>query len=155
MEADSKKGNVGLSSEDEKSVRQAIIDAELKTSGEIRVHIEENCRVDVLDRAAYVFEKLKMHKTKFRNGALFYLSMNDHKFAVIGDAGINAVVEDNFWEEVRDKLAVYFANGQFADGLVHGIKLTGERLKRYFPYPDDDINELPDDISYEKFPKTD
>jgi uncharacterized membrane protein len=96
LEADSKKGNVGLSSEDEKSVRQAIIDAELKTSGEIRVHIEENCRVDVLDRAAYVFEKLKMHKTKFRNGALFYLSMNDHKFAVIGDAGINAVVEDNF-----------------------------------------------------------
>ena len=66
MEADSKKGNVELSSEDEKSVRQAIIDAELKTSGEIRVHIEENCRVDVLDRAAYVFEKLKMHKTKFK-----------------------------------------------------------------------------------------
>ena len=88
--------------------RQTIIDAikaaELNTSGEIKVHIENRCKSEVLDRAAELFALLNMHKTELRNGVLFYLAMKDHKFAILGDAGINAKVPDNFWENIKDHM---------------------------------------------------
>ncbi|MBM3435706.1 MAG: TPM domain-containing protein [Bacteroidetes bacterium] len=126
----------------------AIKNAELDTSGEIRVHIEEKCKGEVLDRATDIFKKLEMHKTKLRNGVLFYLAVKNRKFAVIGDAGINRVVPVNFWDTVRDKLLNHFRENHFAAGLVEGIELAGLQMKKYFPFQKDDINELPDDISY-------
>ena len=88
--------------EQKKSITNAIKEAELNTSGEIRLHIESSCKEDVLDRAAYMFEKLAIHKTELRNGVLFYLSINDKKFAILGDAGINDVTPDNRWEERKE-----------------------------------------------------
>jgi uncharacterized membrane protein len=129
---------------------KAIQQAELNTSGEIRVHIEEKCKGDVLDRAADVFAMLKMHKTDLRNGVLFYLALNDHQFAVLGDAGINAVVPENFWESVKIAMVEQFAQDNLAMGLVKGIELAGEKLKEHFPYQKEDVNELPDDISFGK-----
>jgi len=35
-------------------------------------------------------------------------------------------------------------------GFVLGIEKVGEKLKEFFPYQEDDINELPDEISYGK-----
>ena len=63
--------------ENKLQITNAIRVAETNTSGEIRVHIESYCQDDVLDRAAYIFEKLEMHKTELRNGVLFYLAMKD------------------------------------------------------------------------------
>jgi uncharacterized membrane protein len=133
---------------DENDIKQAILNAELDTSGEIMVHIEENCSGDVLDRAALVFEKLNMHKTQLRNGVLFYLATKSHKFAIIGDVGINAKVSEKFWEELKLDLLGFFRDNRFADGLIHGIGKTGRHLKNVFPYRTDDVNELPDDISF-------
>ncbi len=93
---------------------------------------------------------LKMHKTELRNGVLFYLALDDHQFAVLGDAGINAVVPENFWESVKDAMVEQFAKDNLAMGLVAGIELAGEKLKEHFPYQKDDVNELPDDISFGK-----
>ena len=126
----------------------AIKSAELNTSGEIRVHIENQCKKEVLDRAAVVFASLKMHKTKFRNGVLFYLSIKDHKFAILGDGGVNAVVPDNFWDNIKEMMQHKFREGAFTVGLSSGIKMAGEQLKAHFPYQSDDINELDDDISF-------
>ncbi|MGB4205694.1 MAG: TPM domain-containing protein [Bacteroidales bacterium] len=126
----------------------AIKSAELDTSGEIRVHIESHYHGDVLDRAAQVFDKLKMQNTKLRNGVLFYLSIDNRKFAVIGDAGVNAVVKDDFWNNVMTIMTEYFIEGNFTEGLIEGIKQVGEELKKFFPYQDDDVNELPDEISF-------
>jgi uncharacterized membrane protein len=129
-------------------VVNAIKQAELNTSGEIRVHIEDKCKGDVLDRATDVFAMLKMHKTELRNGVLFYLALKDRKYAVLGDAGINAVVPDNFWESVKDTLLQHFKEGSFTEGLSLGIGMAGEKLKQHFPYQSDDVNELPNDISF-------
>ncbi len=129
----------------------AIKEAELQTSGEIRVHIDYRCKGDVLDRAATVFAKLEMHKTELRNGVLFYLALKDKKFAILGDIGINAKVPEGFWEEVKLKMLDYFKRGELVDGLIEGIKMAGEKLKAYFPYKEgEDINELPDEISFGK-----
>jgi uncharacterized membrane protein len=102
----------------------------------------------VLDRAAYVFEKLQMHRTKLRNGVLFYLAVGDHKFAILGDAGINAVTPDNFWENIKTAMLSAFSESDFAGGLVQGILMAGTQLKEHFPWIKDDVNELSDDISF-------
>jgi len=136
--------------EQKKQITDAIKEAELNTSGEVRVHVEMDCKEDVLDRAAFWFEKLKMHKTELRNGVLFYLSINDRKFAILGDAGINAVTPDNFWDEIKETVIAHFKKDEYAQGLSKGIKMAGQALQQHFPYQKDDINELSDDISFGK-----
>jgi uncharacterized membrane protein len=91
----------------------AIKSAETQTSGEIQVHIESRCKGDVLDRAAEVFKLLKMYQTKDRNGVLVYLAVEDHKFAILGDAGINSVVPADFWESTKDLMLSHFRQGKF------------------------------------------
>ena len=91
-----------------------------------------------------------MHETALRNGVLIYLSTNDRKFAIIGDSGINAVVPAGYWDDVRDLMIGNFSKGELVQGFVLGIEKVGEKLKEFFPYQEDDINELPDEISYGK-----
>jgi uncharacterized membrane protein len=134
--------------EQQEKIVNAIKSAELNTSGEVRVHVEETCDGEVLDRAAFVFSKLKMHKTALRNGVLFYLAVKARKFAILGDSGINQKVADNFWDEINTHVLSRFKEGKHADGLSEGIIMAGEQLKAHFPYQDDDINELSDDISF-------
>jgi uncharacterized membrane protein len=136
--------------ENKLQITNAIRVAETNTSGEIRVHIEKHCKGDVLDQAAYVFEKLEMHKTELRNGVLFYLAVEDHKFAILGDAGINKVVPEDFWESTKEVVIGKLKEGIYAEGLADGIIKAGEQLKAHFPYQKDDVNELSDEISFGK-----
>lgn len=135
---------------DKKKITDAIAAAENKTSGEIRVHLEKKCSEDVLDRAAFLFEKLEMHKTELRNGVLFYVSYEDHKLAILGDAGINKVVPEHFWDDIKDHLIKSFKEGRYAEGLAEGIHMAGNQLKKHFPVADDDIDELSNEISFGK-----
>lgn len=136
--------------EQQSQILAAVKEAEKSSSGEIRVHIETTCPEDVLDRAAWIFNKLKMHNTVDRNGVLFYLAIRDRKFAVIGDGGINAVVPEGFWDEIKENMQKHFREGNFTDGLSRGIIMTGEQLKTHFPYRKSDMNELSDEISFDK-----
>ncbi len=137
-----------FSPQDKDRIVNAVREAELNTSGEIRVHIENHCRSDVMHRAAFVFDKLGMSKTDLRNGVLFYLAVKDKKFAILGDSGINELAPDDFWEEIKGVMLELFREGKFAEGLARGIVMAGEELKQDFPYQADDKNELPDDISF-------
>ncbi len=132
----------------QQQIVDAIEEAEINTSGEIRVHIDLTCKGDVLDQAAKTFAMLKMHKTKLRNGVLIYLSVQDHKFAILGDAGINSQVPENFWETTKQAMLNQFKENNMTEGLVTGITMAGEQLKKYFPYQDNDINELENNISF-------
>ena len=132
----------------QKAVVDSIKAAELNTSGEVQVHIENTCKKEVMDRATEVFASLHMHKTKLRNGVLFYLAVKDKKFAILGDAGINAAVTKDFWESIKESMQTEFRQGKFTEGLCNGILKAGEQLKSHFPYQSDDVNELPDDISF-------
>ena len=139
-----------LSPEQQKMVVDAIGEAEKNTSGEIRLHIEDKCKEDLMDHAAFVFEKLEMHKTELRNGVLFYVSMQPHGFAILGDVGINLKVSENFWDEIKEHVIAKFKEGKYAEGLSEGILMAGEQLKAHFPYQTDDVNELSDEISFGK-----
>jgi uncharacterized membrane protein len=136
--------------EQKKIIAQAICEAELNTSGEIRVHVENSYSGALLDHVATVFAVLDMQKTELRNGVLFYIAIDKKQFAVIGDAGINKVVPENFWNEIKSVLEAGFKRSEYAEALSKGIIMAGEQLKLHFPYRQRDVNELPDDISYGK-----
>ncbi len=133
---------------EESRIVTAIRLAELATSGEIRVHVEVGATEPVLELTTRIFAELHMHETADRNGILILLAVDRREFAILGDKGINAVVSDGFWDEERDILQQAFRRGDFTGGLETAIQQVGAKLKQFFPYQTDDINELPDEISY-------
>lgn len=138
-----------FNTEEQEQIKLAIQAAEFQTSGEIRVFVEEKCAdTDVFNRAVYQFNKLKMNETEQRNGVLIYLAVNDKKFAIIGDTGINEKVNTDFWESTKDLMIEHFKKSEMTQGLVEGIAKVGEQLKTLFPYDKNDKNELPDEIAF-------
>ena len=136
--------------EQRERIKQTVHEAESITSGEIRVYIEDKCKTDVLDRAAFVFAEMMMHKTATRNGVLIYLALEDKKFAIIGDVGIHAKVGDDFWNSIKERMAENFKQSRFTDGLIEAITEAGEALQKFFPYTEGDKNELSDDLEFGK-----
>ena len=102
----------------DKALVDAIRQAEITTSGEIRVHLEDTCPTpEPLDRAAQVFAELNMHKTAARNGVLFYLAWKSRQFAVVGDSAINSAVPDDFWETTKEAVLEQFRHENYVLGL--------------------------------------
>lgn len=138
-----------LSSDDELAIVQAIQEAEKKTSGEVRVHIEKKCpKKDPIKRAISLFQKLGMHKTDLRNGVIVYVATEDHLLAIWGDEGIHAKVGREFWESTLITLQEDFKTNQIKNGLTKALLDIGEKLQQHFPYQKDDKNELDDSINY-------
>jgi uncharacterized membrane protein len=139
-----------LTPQQEAALVAAIRQAEVTTSGEIRVHFEDTCPTpEPLDRAAQIFAQLNMQETAERNGVLFYVAWETRQFAIIGDAGINSAVPDDFWETTKEIVLDNFRTHKFVLGLERGIQMVGEQLQRYFPYNvHTDQNELDDSISF-------
>ncbi|TNF39590.1 MAG: TPM domain-containing protein [Bacteroidetes bacterium] len=144
------KASAFFTPEQQEVIVRAIGEAEHSTSGEIRIHVETSCKANVLDEAAWLFKKAGMDKTADRNGVLIYLALKERSFAIIGDTGINAVVPPGFWDSIRDLMQQHFSEGRFAEGLAEGVLMAGEKLKEHFPVAIDDVNELPDAISFDK-----
>lgn len=136
-----------LSAEQEQEIVNAILEAEKNTSGEIRVHIEATTKIDHFSRAQQVFHFLKMDNTKDENGVLLYVAVEDKKFVIYGDSGIDKAVPRGFWESTKKVIAEHFKNGDFKQGIVEGVLRAGKELEAHFPWEHGDINELSDEIS--------
>jgi uncharacterized membrane protein len=132
-------------------VKKAIRDAERLTSGEVRVSVAPYFWGPVRRVAERAFERLGMHRTKDRNGILFFVVPARKRFVVLGDTGIHARVGQDFWEGVAALMSGHFRKGEFTEGLVRGIEEAGLQLAAHFPYdPSTDRNELPDDLDFGK-----
>ena len=136
-----------LSAEEEQDIVQAILMAEKRTSGEIRVHIEAHTQLPHFERAKEVFKMLKMGNTKDGTGVLIYVAVNDRKFAICGDHGINKLVPDDFWDTTRDTIQSQFKKNNFKQGIIDGILMAGKELQTHFPWQQGDINELSNEVS--------
>jgi uncharacterized membrane protein len=136
-----------LTEKDKDLIQDAIAQAELQTSGEIRVHIDKECEVDPVKRAIEVFEELKMHETELRNGVLIFIAFSNQKLAIIGDKGINELVPSNFWDSTRDAMIQLFKEGKFTEGICAAVNEAGKQLSTYFPLEEGDVNELSNKIS--------
>ncbi|HEY7254780.1 MAG TPA: TPM domain-containing protein [Methylomirabilota bacterium] len=138
-----------LSDADLDAVAAAVASAEAATSAEIRVHLDASCPGDAMARAVEIFERLGMTGTVERHGVLVYVSIEDHKLAVIGDRGIHERVGQVYWERLVEAVLVHFREARPRDGLAHAVGELGSVLRRHFPRRPDDVNELPDQVSIE------
>lgn len=136
-----------LTTEERERVIAAIREFERKTSGEIRVHMQERIDGSAKDAAARAFDRLGMARTRDRNGVLFFVGVRDRRFAVIGDTGIYHAVPRDLWATVVTRVEARFAEGRYAGGLVDGIRMAGAALVEHFPPRPDDVDELPDGLS--------
>lgn len=136
-----------LKPKEKKQILLAIQEAELCTSGEIRVHIENHCQPNEIDRAKEVFFSLGMDETEEKNGVLVYIAVKDRCAAIVGDKGIDQVTAANYWDEEVNILLEHFKNNEYTQGITQLITNVGQKLKEHFPYQSDDINELSDEIS--------
>jgi uncharacterized membrane protein len=111
----------------------AIREAELKTSGQIRVLISHKLVDDTIATAQKEFDRLGMAKSRERNGVLIFVAPRTHKFAVIGDAGVHAKCGDAFWQELAKAMTDYFRKSEFTEGIIHGVRKAGQLLAEHFP----------------------
>lgn len=136
-----------MTTEEEQEIVDAILEAEKNTSGEIRVHLEASAKIDHFSRAQQVFHFLKMDNTKDENGVLIYVAVDDHKFVIYGDRGIDKVVPRGFWDGTKEVMESHFKKGDFKQGIVDGILRAGKELEAHFPWHHGDSNELSDAVS--------
>lgn len=137
-----------FSKKEKEHIKNSIEAAEKYTSGEIRVHIAGSVKNDVIIEAKDTFEKIGMTNTIHRNGVLIFFAIRNRSFAIIGDSGIHQKIGDDQWKEIAMEMQSYFRKDDFAGGLEYGIKRIGQVLSIHFPHNKDDLNELPDDISF-------
>ncbi len=143
---------IPLTEQEQKLIIKAISLAEEKSSGEIRVHIDNGSKDESSSSLAKialdVFHSFKMTETKDRNGVLFYLNFDQKYLTIIGDEGIHKHVSQQFWNKLHEEMTYLFRDGEIAKGIIHGIDRAGNELIRYFPEHDIPTNELPNDISF-------
>jgi len=145
-----------LGDDDLVAIAEAVRDAEATTSAEIRVHLEPRVprarlgkSLAPLERAREVFANLGMHQTRERNGVLLYVAFEDRKLAVVGDDAIHARVGDRYWADIRDLMVGRFRQGANREAIVLAVGDIGATLARHFPRRPDDVDELPNRVSFE------
>jgi uncharacterized membrane protein len=137
-------------SEDLDAIAAAVRRAEMLTTAEVRVHMERGVPAgrETLGRAQEVFRRLRMHRTRQRNGVLVYLALEDRKLAIVGDAGIHAQVGAAYWEGVRDLMVGHLRAAAPREAVVRAVEELGRALGQHFPRgPGHDPDELANEVS--------
>jgi len=134
---------------DREKIKEAIQNAERRTSGEICVSVAPFFWGRIEKAADKAFLRMGMTRTKDRNGVLFFVVPARRKFVVLGDRGIHERVGQDFWHRIVAVVSEKFRERDFTSGLVRGIEEVGEQLAAHFPYdPATDKDELPDDVDF-------
>lgn len=139
-----------FTAEEQQRIVTAVQQAELQTSGEVRVFVESKCNyVDALDRAQEIFYQLQMDKTALHNGVLVYVAIDDHQVAVYADEGIHKKTGKQYWSGTLMTMLHHFKEAHIVDGICSAVTRIGDALKHHFPYEAaTDKNELPDNIVF-------
>ena len=138
-----------ISPEEQNRLLDKIASIEKRSSGEVRIHVSGRRAADPLASARRVFTSLGMKATRRRNGVLVFLSLPSRRFAIVGDEGIDRVTPAEYWDVLRDTLAARFASGQFCEGLLEILDRVEAVLAEHFPYEKGDVDELPNELSYQ------
>jgi uncharacterized membrane protein len=139
-----------LPEEENRIIVKAIRHAEQRTSGEVRVFMENRCRfMDAMDRAAEIFFSLQMEKTEQRNAVLVYIALKDRQLAIFADEGIHKKVGAEYWNKLVREMVESFNSNNYGEGTGNCVVQIGEALQTHFPFDKNtDKNELPDSIVF-------
>ena len=132
-------------------ITKACTEAEKTTSGELRVSIlrkrdKTQKDLSVKDLAVQEFYNLKMDETRDKTGILLFLLLNERKFEILADEGINEKVTPDTWSSQAEVLAQHFKEKKYTDGVVTVVENMGKILTKHFPIKEDDTNELSDEV---------
>ena len=139
-----------FSESDLKEIAEAVSEAEKQTNAEIKPVIINYCWGSLHKKAQSLFEKYNLHKTKNRNAVMILLVVKNRELLIYGDEGITQKVGVEFWVETKDKMIEFFRNGEFTKGMKVGIGNAGKKLSEFFPYTEDDENEISNEVIHEK-----
>lgn len=120
---------------------------EKKTAGEICVSIKEHRSFlqrnkPVRKLAEEEFFKLGIDKTRDKTGIIIFFLLEAREFYILADEGINKKVPEKTWDKIKDEMQEHFLEGQFSEGIIHGIDRVGKILSEHFPVKSDDSNEI-------------
>jgi uncharacterized membrane protein len=132
------------------AVHAAVRDAEQRTSAEVKVVLARHCWGNIKTKARRIFGELGLDRTEQRNCVLLLLVVSNREFLLYGDQGIHEQVGQRFWDDVCRQMLDAFRQNQFADGICQGVRLVGEKLAQHFPHQRDDVNEISNEIVYQR-----
>lgn len=98
------------------------------------------------EQAAQEFHLLELHRTEAQTGVLIFVSLFERRVIVLADRGVNSAVGPEHWDAVDRAVLDGIRAGSLRDGLLEGIRLTGDVLAQHFPSPDGGRNQLPDRV---------
>lgn len=143
------KMNEFLTEKEEHALVREIRAVEAKSSAELRVLITTKLVFRPMRYAWKLFDRLGMHRTNDRNGALILVIPMGHRFAVIGDSVWSEVVGPAYWEELSNAMSRHLRAGRRYEALAYGIRSLGATMAGAWPATDENPNELPNEIVYE------
>ena len=129
-----------LSAGDRTRITEAIRNAEQGHRGEIVVHIEPRSWGDPLKRAAKLYRKLGVDRTREGTGVLLYLATTTRGVAVWAGPGITGGDDPETWKSVFAALK----HGDPITGICDAIAAAGQVLAKHAAGPDTHGNELAD-----------
>ena len=132
-----------------RAIETAIREAESAHSGEIRFAVESAlplfpllCGQTARARALEVFSQLRVWDTEHNNGVLIYLLLADHDVEIVADRGVHARVGVEGWENICREMEALFREGEFEEGVLHGIRAVSGHLVKHYPTQGKGRNEL-------------
>lgn len=87
-----------------------------------------------------------VHLTSERTGILLFVSLAEHYAEVVADAGINAKVRQDEWNNIVAILTEHADRDDLTAGFLKAIEKAGLLLEEHFPARPDDVNELDDHL---------
>jgi putative membrane protein len=112
-----------------------------------RVFVFEDRATEVAGEQAFQeFYANELHNTEAATGVLMFVSLFERRVIVLADKGIDSKVDADFWADTDNLVLDGIRNGSLRDGLVAGIRRSGELLVENFPWKEGDRNEIPDRV---------
>lgn len=134
-----------------KRIELAISHSEKSHLGQIQFIVETSLPTKALivgqtgkQRALEVFSSFRVWDTEHNNGVLIYLLLADRDIEILADRGIHDKVGKQYWEVVCKTMEKELKEGNFEQGVMHGISLIEKALKEHFPHGGKKPNELQD-----------
>jgi len=95
-------------------------------------------------RAWSAFAENGLARTAQRTGILIFVALFEHRVILLGDEGVDQVLDpDESWEEVVDLLLDGVREQRATEGILAAVRRCGEILQMHLPAPPRNLDQLP------------
>jgi len=103
------------------------------------------------ERARRAFAEQGLERTRGRTGVLLLVSTLERRVVVLGDSGIDAVLDpDESWQQVIDLAVAGLREGRAVEGLETALRRCGEMLAHHVPPRTPRADQLPNAVVIEE-----